>query len=104
MVQGTALRRFRPCRPRLLTPVSSRLPVWKVYKEGQGKWARVLLVTAIALTAVFLVVSIHDSLPARERLPIPLLNWCFDYRFLFEGPILIAALVFGVWLFNHPPA
>jgi preprotein translocase subunit SecE len=78
--------------------------VWKIYKEGQGKWARVLIVSAVALGAVFAVVSLHESLPSRQRWDIPGLNWSFDYRFLIEGPILIGALVFAVWLFNHPPA
>jgi preprotein translocase subunit SecE len=78
--------------------------VWKIYKEGQGKWARVLVVTGVALGAVYGVVSLHESLPSYGQFPLPVLNWSFDYRFLIEGPILIAALAFAVWLFNHPPA
>ena len=78
--------------------------MWKIYKEGQGKWARVLVVSAVALGAVFAVVSLHDALPSRGLSTFPILEFTYDYRYLIEGPILIAALTFAVWLFNHPPA
>ena len=78
--------------------------MWKIYKEGQGKWARVLVASAVALGAVYAVVSLHDALPSYGRRPLPFLGWSFDYRFLIEGPLLIGALAFAVWLFNHPPA
>jgi len=77
--------------------------VWKIYKEGQGKWARVLTVSAIALGSIFAVYSLHGALPAKERILIPFVNWSLDYRFLFEAPLLIAGVAFAVWLFNHPP-
>ena len=78
--------------------------MWKIYKEGQGKWARVLVVSAIALGSVYAVVSLHDILPSRGLSTFPVLNFTYDYRYLIEGPILIGALAFAVWLFNHPPA
>jgi len=76
--------------------------VWKIYKEGQGKWARGTLAFIVAIGAIFTVSSLHDALPVKDSIVLPVLNWSFDYRFLLEGPILIAALVFGVWIFNHP--
>jgi preprotein translocase SecE subunit len=76
--------------------------VWRIYKEGQGKWTRGLLAFVVALGAIYAVASLHEALPARDRLTIPLLNWSLDYRFIFEGPILIGALAIGVWLFNRP--
>ena len=78
--------------------------MWKMYKEGQGKWARVLVVSAVALGAVYAVVALHEALPSRGLSTFPVLGFTYDYRFLIEGPILIAALAFAVWLFNHPPA
>jgi preprotein translocase SecE subunit len=76
--------------------------VWQIYKEGQGKWARGLLAFVVALGAIFAVASLHDTLPVRERYLIPGLSWSFDYRFIFEAPILIGALILGVWLYNRP--
>lgn len=76
--------------------------MWRIYKEGQGKWARGLLAFVIAMGAIFAVSSLHGSLPPADRFTLPVVNWSFDYRFLIEGPILIAALVLGVWLFNRP--
>jgi preprotein translocase subunit SecE len=75
--------------------------VWKIYKEGQGKWARVLTVSAIALGSVFAVYSLHNALPAKERFVVPIVNWSVDYRFLFDAPLLIAGVAFAAWLFNH---
>ena len=78
--------------------------MWKIYKEGQGKWARVLVVSTVALGAVYAVVALHEALPSRGLSTVPILNFTYDYRYLIEGPILIGALAFAVWLFNHPPA
>jgi preprotein translocase SecE subunit len=74
-------------------------PVWKIYKEGQGKWGRGILAFAVGLGALYAVASLHDSLPTLPKSTI--LGWSFDYRYLIEGPLLIGAVIFGVWLFNH---
>ena len=76
--------------------------MWKIYKEGQGKLARGLLAFVIAIGGIFAVASLHDALPVKERLLLPVVNWSFDYRFLIEGPILVAFVILGVWLFNRP--
>jgi preprotein translocase SecE subunit len=76
--------------------------VWKIYKEGQGKLGRGLLAFVIAIGGVFAVVSLHDAMPVKERLTLPIINWSFDYRFLIEAPILVGVLIVGVWLFNRP--
>lgn len=78
--------------------------VWKIYKEGQGKWARGILAFVVALGAIFAVRALHGTLPEKESFQLPFVSWSFDYRFFIEGPLLIIALVFGVWLFNHPTA
>ncbi|HZN58013.1 MAG TPA: preprotein translocase subunit SecE [Planctomycetota bacterium] len=76
--------------------------MWRIYKEGQGKWTRGILAFVVAIAAIFAVASLHESLPERDRWTIPIVNWSFDYRFLLEAPILLGALVLGVWLFNRP--
>ena len=77
--------------------------MWKIYKEGQGKWARGLLMFVVGLGALYIVRALHDMLPSNvgDGEPWRILGWAFDYRWLIEGPILLAAVAFGVWLFNH---
>lgn len=74
--------------------------MWKIYKEGQGKWARGLLMFIVGLGALYFVQSLHQMLP-RASEPWELLGWTFDYRWLFEAPLLVIAVAFGVWMFNH---
>ena len=73
----------------------------RIYKEGQGKWSRGLLVTIVMLGAIFALRQIHDSLKGGNVL-IPLINFELDYRFLIHGPLLILAAIFSYWLFNRP--
>jgi preprotein translocase SecE subunit len=84
---------------------------WKIYKEGQGKWARNSLAALIALIALVAAIRIYDSLidPSSE---LEIVNtwweylkvstWVIDYRFLVVVPVLIAFLIFDVWQYNHP--
>ena len=76
--------------------------MWRIYKEGQGKWTRGLLAFMVAIGAIFAVASLHNALPVKPRLTVPFFNWSLDYRNLFEAPILIGAVILGVWLFNRP--
>ena len=59
--------------------------MWKIYKEGQGKWSRGLLMFVVAVAALYLVRTLHVSLPRAE--PWRVLGWAFDYRWLIEGPV-----------------
>ncbi len=76
--------------------------MWKIYKEGQGKWARGIIMFVVGLGAVSAAHSLHSSLPSSDE-QWQVLGWAFDYRWLIEAPLLLLAVVFGVWLFNHPP-
>ena len=79
--------------------------MWKIYKEGQGKWARGILAFLVAIGAIFSVTALHGALPVPdENITLPFVSWSVDWRYFVEGPVLIAALIFGVWLFNYPPA
>ncbi len=77
--------------------------MWKIYKEGQGRWARAILTFVLGIGALYAAVSLHKSLPEWGQTELPLVRWTFEYRFLVTGPFLVAALVFGVWIYNHPP-
>ena len=75
----------------------------KIYKEGQGKWARGLMAFVVMIGSVFALTQLHDTMPKmKDPLTLPVLGWQMDYRFLIEAPLLIAAAVFSYWLFNRP--
>ncbi len=72
--------------------------MWRIYKEGQGRWARGVLVFVIMLGAVFALNQLHGSLPKRPEWAI----FGVDWRFLVHGPLLLLAGWLGLWLFNRP--
>ena len=76
--------------------------MWRIYKEGQGGWARGLVATVIVLGALFGVTALYGALPESDA-DWSFLGWSLDYRSLVGAPILIGAAVFAVWLFNRPP-
>ncbi len=73
--------------------------MWKIYKEGQGKWGRGCLMFVVGVVALYAVQVVGATLPEKEAWG----GW-FDYRWLIQGPLLLAAVAFGVWLFNHRKA
>ena len=73
-----------------------------IYKEGQGKWSRGILVAAIMLGSLFALAQLHSMLNEGAKVTIPYLGFKLDYRFLIHGPLLIAAALFGNWIFNRP--
>ncbi len=85
---------------------------WKLYKEGQGKWARNSVAAVIAILSVFFAASFYESL-ADPAAPFEIRNtlwerwfhvstWGIDYRFVIVAPLLVALLAFGVWQYNRP--
>lgn len=84
---------------------------WRLYKEGQGLWARNSVAAVIALMSVFAAIRLYETLidpssyeivESRFEQWISVSSWPFDYRFLIVGPFLVALLAFGVWQYNHP--
>jgi preprotein translocase subunit SecE len=72
--------------------------MWRIYKEGQGKWARGILVAVVMLGAVFALSQLHGYLPLNEQWAV----FGIDWRFVIHGPMLIAAAWLSLWLFNRP--
>ncbi len=85
---------------------------WKIYKEGQGKWARNSVAALIAIMAVFAATSLYNSLPdptSTFEIRGSILekwfsvsDWGFDYRFVIAAPLLLVLMYFGVWQYSHP--
>ncbi len=83
---------------------------WRIYKEGQGIWARNSVAAFIGIMAVWSSISYFEWLtdPANDAIESSLFNtvlsvysWPFDYRLVIVGPYLLALLYFGVWQYNH---
>ncbi len=70
----------------------------RIYKEGQGRWSRGILVAIVMLGTVFALNQLHGYLPNKEEWAV----FSVDWRFLIHGPILILGAWFSLWLFNRP--
>ena len=86
--------------------------MWNIYKEDQGKVARIILVTVIMLGAVFALQQLHGYLGANTgpdrylsglieadgRLKVIGIDW----RYVVHGPLILLAALFAYRQFNRP--
>ena len=75
--------------------------MWKIYKEGQGKWARGLVATTVGLGALYGVSELFRLLPQID--PMEVYGFSFDYRFCTQAnhPQKYTQVI---WLLNFVPA
>ena len=70
--------------------------MWNIYKEDQGKVARIILVTVIMLGAVFALQQFHGYLGSNSG----------DSRnlpgYVVHGPLILLAAMFAYRQFNRP--
>ena len=80
-----------------------------IYKEDQGKVARIILVTVIMLGAVFALQQLHGYMPKipdwklfglidENGLAFNILDW----RYMVHGPLIVLAIMFAYSQFNRP--
>ena len=80
-----------------------------IYKEDQGKVARIILVTVIMLGAVFALQQLHGYMPKipdwklfglidENGLALQILDW----RYMVHGPLIVLAIMFAYSQFNRP--
>ncbi len=80
-----------------------------IYKEDQGKVARIILVTVIMLGAVFALQQLHGYMPKipdwkllglidENGLALQILDW----RYMVHGPLIVLAIMFAYGQFNRP--
>jgi preprotein translocase SecE subunit len=74
----------------------------KLYKEGQGKWSRSLLVMVVVVGALLALAQLYQNLPNWGTLEIPIIGFAIEARYLLLAPLLVAAVYFAYRLFNHP--
>ena len=77
---------------------------FRLYKEGQGTWARGTLACLVGVTGLMAAVSVYDSLGRTQFGRNELFSL---FGFSASGQVLLAALALvpfcfaGVWLYNH---
>ncbi len=84
--------------------------VWRIYKEGQGKWLRGSMAALIFIGAILAVTNIHDLLGRiagaaagdAHLVKLPLISWKVDWRWFVDAPVLVAMLIWAVSLYNKP--
>ena len=80
-----------------------------IFKEDQGKVARIILVTVIMLGAVFALQQLHGYMPKipdwklfglidENGLALQILDW----RYMVHGPLIVLAIMFAYSQFNRP--
>ena len=80
-----------------------------IYKEDQGKVARIILVTVILLGAVFALQQLHGYMPKvpdwklfglidENGLALGVLDW----RYVVHGPLIVLAIMFAYSQFKRP--
>ena len=80
-----------------------------IYKEDQGKVARIILVTVIMLGAVFALQQLHGYMPKiPDWKPFDLIDGkglvlkILDWRYVVHGPLIVLAIMFAYRQFNRP--
>ena len=80
-----------------------------IYKEDQGKVARIILVTVILLGAVFALQQLHGYMPKVPDWKLfglidenGLVWSVLDWRYVVHGPLIILAIMFAYRQFNRP--
>ena len=79
---------------------------FKLYKEGQGTWARGALAAIVGAAGLFAATALFELLGAVEwatqkKATIPLFNWGISWQVIFAAAVLLPFGVAGILLFNH---
>ena len=79
---------------------------FRLYKEGQGTWARGTLAFIFGITGIFASVRLFGYLEAEgiaeAGFQIPVIGWEIGLQSLLVGLVLVPFGVVGVWLYNKP--
>jgi preprotein translocase SecE subunit len=80
---------------------------FRLYKEGQGIWARGSLATMVGVTGLYATVSFFAWLEGTEwsrnvLFRIPFLEWSIRVQSVAAIAVLLPFVIGGVWLYNNP--
>ena len=80
---------------------------FRLYKEGQGKWARGALAVILFGVGLFATISIADWLEGNgmgdgDLFTIPLIEFGVQTRSIVSVLVLVPFLLAGIWYYNKP--
>ena len=80
---------------------------FRLYKEGQGKWARGALAVILFGVGLFATISIADWLEGNgygdaDLFTIPFLEFGVQVRSLLSVGVLLPFVLAGIWYYNKP--
>lgn len=80
---------------------------FRLYKEGQGKWARGALATTLALVGLVAAVNTYDWLRgnnwgAEQLFQVPVFNLAVKLQDLSAVLIFVPFVLAGIWYYNQP--
>ncbi|MEM7231827.1 MAG: preprotein translocase subunit SecE [Planctomycetota bacterium] len=79
---------------------------FRLYKEGQGTWARGTLAGVIGLTGIMACMRLYERLQEAEwaqsaLITVPFFNWGVKGDVIVAGLLIIPFGLVGIWLYNH---
>jgi preprotein translocase SecE subunit len=80
---------------------------FRLYKEGQGRWARGALASILFLVGLYATISISQWFDGNGWgtdvvFTVPVINWGPELKDLISVLILLPFLLGGVWYYNQP--
>ena len=80
---------------------------FRLYKEGQGIWARGSIATLVGVTGLYATVSFFSWLEGTdwsraELFTLPFFNWSIRVQSVAALVVLLPFVLGGVWLYNNP--
>ncbi len=80
---------------------------FRLYKEGQGVWARGSLATLMGATGLYATTAFHSWLEGSEwsrkvLVTVPFFDWAVRVQSVASLAVLMPFVLGGVWLYNRP--
>ena len=80
--------------------------MFRLYKEGQGIWARGILAAVVGLGGIMACMRLYERLQEADwaqsaLITIPFFNWAIKGDVIVVGLLILPFGWFGIWLYNH---
>ncbi len=80
--------------------------IFRLYKEGQGTWARGTIAGVVGLTGIMACMKAYEKLQEADwaqsaLITVPFFNWAIKGDVVVAGLMIIPFGWLGIWLYNH---